>query len=88
MDTVAGPGIKARRQGQWTKVKGPPRQSAAFKLKKVSELNVEQTCAEQGLPILPVFVVLLGNLWELRETEMACAIWDDVLVNFEGSVVM
>ena len=41
--------------------RGPPRHSAAFNLRKVALLNVDQTCAGQGLLVPPVFA-LLGSL--------------------------
>ena len=68
--------------------RGPPRQSAAFNLRKVALLNVDQTCAGQGLLVPPVFAVLLGCLRVLREIEMAWAICDDVLVDVEESIIM
>ena len=68
--------------------RGPPKQSAAFNLRKVALLNVDQTCAGQGLLVPPVFAVLLGSLRVLREIQMAWAICDDVLVDVEESIIV
>ena len=76
---TAGPGVQTG---------GPPRQSAAFNLRKVALLNADQTCAGQGLLVPPVFAVLLGSLRVLREIQMAWAICDDVLVDVEESIIV
>ena len=44
-----------------------------------------QTCAGHGLLVLPVFAVILGSLWVLREIETA---WGDVLVDDAESIIV
>ena len=68
--------------------RGPPRQSAAFNLRNVALLDVDQTCAGQELTVLTVFAVLLGSMWVLREIETAWAICNDVLVDVEESIIV
>ena len=77
------PGNSSRRQRSVDSVKVSPQQPAAHNLKEVPELNVEQTCAEQGPPVLPVFAILFGCCWVLREITVAWVIWDNVQVDFE-----